>query len=211
MSETCIAPRGAGDSRFAAPVIDGTLCTNKRQPGSLFCRRHERAPAAQRGGWLSAERRRRKMAGAAAVLDASQVFTRLWVGGIPPADCDLPDFDMLVLCASEVQPERVAFHGRLVRCPIPDSTLEPRHIARVLVTSKAVAEALSGGQRVLVTCQAGINRSALVASLALARVTRMSADELVLLMRRARSPQALHNLYFRDLISNLVGAGRARY
>jgi hypothetical protein len=203
MSETCIAPRGVGDR---------TLCPDGREPGSLFCRRHESAPAAQRGGWLSAEKRRRKMAGSAtSTLDASQVFTRLWVGGRPPFDRDLPAFDLLVLCAQELQPERVAFHGRTLRCPVPDSRLETPQIARVLSTSRVVAEALTHGQRILVTCSAGINRSALVASMAIARVTRMSADELELLMRRARSPQALGNQHFRELIVNLVGSGRARY
>lgn len=203
MSEACIAPRAPGDR---------TPCPDGRLPGSLFCRRHELAPAAQRGGWLSAEKRRRKMAGSATdKLDASQVFMRLWVGSQPPFDRDLPDFDMLVLCAQELQPAHVEFHGRVVRCPVPDGVLEPRQIARVLMTSRAVAQALAAGQRVLVTCQAGINRSALVASLALARVTRMSAEELVVLMRRARNPQALFNPHFREIIANLVGSGRARY
>ncbi len=203
MSDTCIAPRGVGDR---------TLCSDSRLPGSLFCRRHELAPAAQRGGWLSAEKRRRKLAGSVtSTLDASKVFTRLWVGGKPPFDRDLPDFDMLVLCAAELQPDSVAFHGRAVRCPIPDGRLEPRQIAGVLMTSRSVAEALTSGHRVLVTCSAGVNRAALVASLALARVTRMSADELVVLLRRTRSPQALHNQHFRDIIANLVGSGRARY
>jgi hypothetical protein len=201
MSETCIAPVG-----------DRTMCPDARLPGSLFCRRHELAPAAQRGGWVSAEKRRRKLAGSATdTLDASQVSTRLWVGGKPPFDRDLPDFDMLVLCAQELQPERVAFHGRAVRCPIPDARLEPRQIARVLMTSRAVAESLSAGQRILVTCSAGINRAALVASLALARVTRMSADDLVTLVRRTRGQQALCNQHFREIIANLVGSGRPRY
>ncbi len=203
MSETCIAPSGAGDR---------AMCPDARLPGSLFCRRHELAPAAQRGGWLSAERRRRKMAGSStSTLDASQVFNRLWVGARPPFDRDLPDFDVLVLCAQELQPERVAFHGMTVRCPIPDGRLEPRQIARVLMTSRTVTEALTAGQRVLVTCSAGINRSPLVASLALARMTRMSADELVLLMRRTRNQQALCNPHFREIVANLVGSGRTRY
>jgi protein-tyrosine phosphatase len=141
-------------------------------------------------------------------MDASNVATRLWVGARPPFDCDLPRFDVLVLCAEELQPERLAFHGLVIRCPIPDATLSNAELTRALLASSAVADALSRGQRVLVTCAAGINRSALVAALALARITRMGAVELMLLMRQRRHPMALSNPYFQQVLHKLVGDGR---
>jgi protein-tyrosine phosphatase len=74
------------------------------------------------------------------------------------------------------------------------------------VGGKAVATALASGRRVLVTCAAGLNRSALVASLGLGMVTRMSAGEIITLMRTKRSPLALHNKHFVDLIQRFAGA-----
>jgi hypothetical protein len=197
---TCIAPR-----RVGAP----DACPREREPGSLFCRRHELAPAAKRGGWISAERRRRKLSGGDK-LDASNIVPRLWVGGRPAFDRDLPDFDILVLCARELQPEHVAFHGLVVRCPIPDGHLTDGEVSRALMAAKMVADYLVGRKRVLVTCSAGMNRSALVASLGLGRVTRWSAADLVRLMRSRRHPNALYNQHFQDLLKKFVGAGRQR-
>lgn len=181
------------------------VCEEARQPGSLFCRTHETAPASQRGGWLSAERRRRKMAAHQDQrLDASNVATRLWVGGRPPFDHDLPDFDVLVLCAQELQPATVAFHGRVLRCPIPDSSLDRQELAMAVLTAKDVGDALLTGQRALVTCAMGLNRSALVASLALARATRMTANEIISRIRQRRNASALHNPHFQEIIRRLV-------
>lgn len=142
-------------------------------------------------------------------MDASRVANRLWVGAEPPTDRDLPSFDVIVLCAEEIQPERMAFHGTVIRSPIPDGTLTNAELTRALLASKAVADALIAGRRVLVTCAQGINRSALVASLALARVTRMSARDLILTMRLRRHPQALFNPHFQEILQRLVGAGRS--
>ena len=97
-----------------------------------------------------------------------------------------------------------------MRCPIPDGVLDNQQVVRVLVCARAVADALAARRRVLVTCAAGRNRSALVASMALARLTRMGAEDLVRLMRAKRDPQALSNPYFRELLARIVGAGLRR-
>ncbi len=202
---TCIAPRR------------GLPCDRPRAPGSLFCRTHERAPAARRGGWLSAELRRRKRAASLTeALDASNITPpkpgsradgprrSLWVGGAPPFDRDLPDFDVLVLCARELQPEHLAFHGYVIRCPIPDDVLTSPEIRLVMGTARLVADSLIARRHILVTCSAGMNRSALVASLALAHVTRLSADALIRIMRTRRHPSALYNPHFQGLLHRFV-------
>jgi len=142
-------------------------------------------------------------------MDASNVATRLWIGARPPADVDLPDIDVLVLCAEEIQPERMAFHGRIIRCPLPDAALNTPQAARAVLAGQAVAEALATGQRVLVTCAMGINRSSLVAGLALARVTRMGWSEIVSLIRAHRHPLALSNPHFLHLLRQVARDGRA--
>ncbi len=137
-------------------------------------------------------------------LDASNVATRLWVGGKPPFDRDLPDFDLLVLCAQELQPGETAFHGRVLRCPLPDGPLDHQELARAVLSAKAVGDALLRGRRVLVTCAAGLNRSALVAALALARATKMTAAEIIGRIRQRRSSSALYNTHFQEIIRRIV-------
>lgn len=187
---TCIAP----------------ACPERPEPGSLFCRPHEQEPAGRRGGWVSAEKRRRKLAGARARFDASNISTRLWIAGQPP-DHDLPEFDVIALCAQEMQPQ-VPFHGLVLRCPIPDATLDPHQVMRAIVTGKRVAQHLASGDRVLLTGVHGINRPALVASFALAYITRLGDEEIVRLLRSRRDPRCLCNPHFQHLVRTLIGAGR---
>lgn len=149
---------------------------------------------------MSAERRRRAMGR----LDASNIFTRLWVGGEPPLDRDLPDFDLLVLCAREIQPEQIAFRRTVFRCPLPDSRLNIHELTAAVLAGKAVGDALLARNRVLVTCAMGFNRSAFVASLALARITRMRAHEILALIRAKRNPSALSNPYFCQALRSIV-------
>ncbi len=143
-------------------------------------------------------------------MDASNIVKRLWVGSQPPFDRDLPEFDTLVLCAQEIQPDRLAFGRQVIRVPIPDAALTTDELRRALAGSRHVAVALTEGRRVLVTCRAGLNRSAFVASLALGVVTRMQPHEIVELMRERRAPAALHNPHFVEYITKFVGASRLK-
>jgi protein-tyrosine phosphatase len=142
-------------------------------------------------------------------LDASNIVRRLWIGGVPPFDRHLPEFDVLVLCARELQPESLAFRGTVIRCPIRDADPTELEHKTVLAAGRAVAKALVGGHRVLVTCAAGRNRSGLVTGLALGLVTRMSATEIIALIRARRRPDCLTNPAFQRVLTQAVGAGRA--
>ncbi len=141
------------------------------------------------------------------VYDASHVWRQsnpnrsLWVGAKPPVDRSYPNIDMIVLCAAEYQPPALPhFKGPLVRVAIPDDVLSTDELRRALSGGAAVAEALSKGKRVLVTCAAGINRSALVAGLALVRHTKMTADEVIAIMRARRHPDCLFNKHFVEVL-----------
>jgi len=181
----------------------------ERAPSSLFCRKHERAPAARRGGWLSAEKRRRVRNNSAdESLDASNVARRLWVGSRPPFDRNLPEFDVLVLCAQEIQPAVMAFAGTVIRCPLPDNSLTQEETTMALIVGKSVAQHLARKHTVLVTCAAGRNRSALVAGLALGLVTQLSADQIVDLVRKRRMAACLSNKAFCDILQRYIGRGR---
>lgn len=165
-----------------------------------FCPKHNAAPAAQRGGWLSAHRRKAAMTNDVNI-DANQIVNRLWVGSKPPFDRHLPAFSMLVLCAEELQPPHIAFRGKLVRCPIYDTNPLPQtHWHHAVRASREVADELRRGGRVLVTCQMGLNRSALVASLAILQTMRMHPAQIIQLVRARRRSNALCNPHFCELL-----------
>lgn len=170
--------------------------------GGRFCERHANAPAAQRGGWISAARRR--------PYDATTISPRLWIGGKPPTDVDLPGVDLLVLAAEEVQPDHLAYQGRVLRCPIPDAELSAAQARSATQAAVAVARAIAHGERVLVTCHLGRNRSALIVALALHQLTTMSADQIVAHIRNLRGHRALSNASFVALIQQIVGDGRPK-
>ncbi len=184
MKDACIAPA-------PAPAAHAR-CPHPRAPGSLFCRGHEQAPAAQRGGWLSAERRRRTRMGARdEAWDVSNVAQRLWVGVTPPWDRDLPSFDLLALCAPIVPSQPMPFRGRVLRCPVTPGEISIHQIQQVLGTSAAVARSLRGGGTVLVTCATGHHGAALVAGLGLGFITRLGSGDIVAILRQRRSPECL--------------------
>lgn len=135
---------------------------------------------------------------------------RLWIGAKPPFDSPLAQVDLLVLCAQEIQPDAIAFQGLVMRCPLPDAELEVIQVIQALTTSVAVAQAVSQGQRALVTCAMGRNRSPLVAALALAQLTTMSGAQLIAHIRKHRGQKALGNRHFQAILKGVVGEGRAR-
>lgn len=156
---------------------------------------------------MSAHRRSQKRGGTTVeqpVLDVSNIARRLWIGAAPPFDRHIPEFDVLVLCAAELQPMAVGFQGSIIRCPIPDSVLSQRETNRALVTGRTVAGCLLSGRRVLVTCAAGRNRSALIAGLALGLATRMTPSAIVALIRMRRSSECLSNPYFVEVMTTYL-------
>lgn len=185
----CLVPRCASPAKANA------------QAGP-FCEVHAKAPAGQRGGWISAAKRK--------PYDATVIAPRLWIGSQPPFDVDLPRIDTLVLCARELQPDALAFHGPVLRCPIPDAELDAVQVAIVAKAAVSVAKAIVSGQRVLVTCRMGLNRSALVVALALHQLTTMDAKQVVAHIRRKRNADALSNAYFVSIIDRIVGDGRPK-
>ena len=127
-------------------------------------------------------------------------FGLLYQGGIPPEGDELRSqgFNLLVLCAEEHQPDALLFSGvRVVLAPFEDRPIKKRDLAMALEASRIVAEALLHRQKVLVTCQMGLNRSGLVTALALRRLG-VSPQRAVWLVRKARGQWALSNQSFED-------------
>jgi hypothetical protein len=132
-------------------------------------------------------------------MNANEVVPGLWVGSMPfQQDVEfLNSFDMVVFAADSNQPAAIrGFRKIAVRCGIEDAKITEREKKKVLSCAKMVAVRLFNGQRVLVTCISGWNRSGLVAALALKLVTRHSTEEIIELIRAARGSDALGNRSF---------------
>lgn len=197
---SCIAP---GCSRAA-----------RVPPG--FCAVHAKAPAGQRGGWISAHQRKAgtatetRRAPLPLALDASPVFHRLWMGSKPPVDRQMRSLDAIVLCADSYQPQLPHYHGRVIRCPIEDGVPTANELAMAAAAAKQAAAVWKGGGRVLVTCYAGLNRSGLVTGLVLLAVTRKRAPEVIAMIRSARGANALYNQHFVRVLESVDALERAK-
>lgn len=106
-------------------------------------------------------------------VDANYIVSGLYQGSEPPTGTILADqgFRLLVLCARGIQPPAAAFPGmRVIHCPLEDdqrSALSESEWRRARGAAVEIAVAMRQGLSVLVTCAAGINRSAVVTALAL--------------------------------------------
>jgi hypothetical protein len=133
-------------------------------------------------------------------IEATEVHERVWVGSAPDRGSVVADrgFTHLVLCAHQYQPAADVFPGvTVLHCPYEDddSIMTGSTMTAVFLAARAVAEAQKGGGNVLVTCVAGINRSALVASLAL-QMLGVPAWITVERIRAKRYPNCLGNTCF---------------
>lgn len=119
-------------------------------------------------------------------LEAHRVAPKLWVGSVPPDKLSAHGVDVVVLCAADQQhPAPDVF---TIRAPIRDSNLTGEEFSRALRAAKMVSHARAAGQRVLVTCAAGVNRSALVAAMSLMLHERLPAADAIVQIRRFRRP-----------------------
>lgn len=126
-------------------------------------------------------------------VEASEIVPGLWQGSKPVYGRTVADagFHTLVLCAREYQPASVYFPKvTVVHAPNDDNaeeypfTVEKLKVA--IAASSEVVKALQNGQRVLVTCAAGINRSGLVTALSLHRLYGWSGVDCIQHVRRKR-------------------------
>jgi protein-tyrosine phosphatase len=115
-------------------------------------------------------------------------------------------FDVVVLCAWGHQPDRRAFPRtmRVVYAPMDDATLSQHDAYVAEVASAIAARELARGRRVLVTCQAGWNRSGLVSALTLTKLYGWPGKYAVDRVKAARE-NALQNQSFVDYLSQIPG------
>lgn len=141
----------------------------------------------------------------------SEVVPGLYVGSKPPPGRH-EGIDVIVLSAREYQPPAELFPGvEVIHAPLDDDprrALREDEIAIATRAAACVARQLRAGRRVIVTCAMGLNRSALIAALAMHEVHRMSADEIITRLRHARGSWALSNPTFEQLLRAVIDVQR---
>lgn len=139
-----------------------------------------------------------------------QVVPGLWVGSTPDPENEYAEFDMLVLCSKDDKTKDLPHFKGVVLRPAFDDNFAPSldDLKRAFRGARSVAEALKQKKTVLVTCHAGLNRSALVAGLALAMTSKLSATAIVGKMRDARGLTALFNPTFKAIIHRFIKTRR---
>ena len=144
-------------------------------------------------------------------MSQSEVAPRLFVGSKPPPGRHA-DVDVIVLMAMEYQPPAELFPGaEVLHAPLDDDprrSMREDEIAAAVKMGDRVARRLRAGRRVLCSCAMGLNRSALVAAIAMHDVYGMGADEIVERLRRARGEWALSNPNFEKLVRVVIDVRR---
>jgi hypothetical protein len=141
-------------------------------------------------------------------FDADLIAPGLYQGSYPPEGSALRDagFDAVVLCARDLQTHVSSFPGVAVMyAPSVDDLHAPVSAEALAVARKAaeeVAERIEGGQNVLVTCQAGLNRSGMVTALALHFIYGWSGERCVKHVQSKRE-EALFNKRFCEALKQI--------
>lgn len=111
----------------------------------------------------------------APTLDADKIVGGLYIGSAPRADIDYKahGFDVILLCAAGYQPASLKV-AKLLRFPLMDSyPMSKDEFWKNWQSAQTAAAVVEGnlrvGKTVLVTCEQGRNRSALVCALTLWR------------------------------------------
>lgn len=144
-------------------------------------------------------------------MSRSEVVPGLFVGS-KPAPGRHEDVDVIVLAAEEYQPLADLFPGaEVIHAPLDDDSSRPIRQDEIVTATKAasrVASRLREGRRVLSSCAMGLNRSSLVAALAMHEVWGMGAEEIIERIRQARGELALSNPNFERLIRVVIAVRR---
>lgn len=113
----------------------------------------------------------------------------VWVGGLPEVAHDGRGmvFDRVALCCPLPIAKSREAGWFTTLSPFDDDDLTPMAVERAVELARRVAAWRREGERVLVACSYGINRSAFVAGMALVMTGEGTPDEVIRLLRGRRS------------------------
>jgi len=125
-------------------------------------------------------------------VEANEIVPNLWQGSFPQPGGNVraSGFKLLVLCAVELQRDPSDYPGvEVLNAPNYDHidhklNAEDERIA--LDAGLRVEQAVRAGQKTLVTCRAGMNRSGFVTGIALHLLFGWDGDSIIRLIRKKR-------------------------
>jgi hypothetical protein len=135
---------------------------------------------------------------------AHRIVDHLFQGGRPPPGDGLKNagVDVLVLCAASWQ-EDTLYPGLIVVKAPGDDDARIHRMMRFIDVWRAAAELvvdhIKEGRNVLVTCEAGQNRSGIVSAMSVAMLTGCTGEEAVNTVSSCR-PFALNNRTFAQYV-----------
>jgi protein-tyrosine phosphatase len=141
-------------------------------------------------------------------VEAYKVAPGLYFGPAPRPGADVArsGFHVLALCAVENQPNEEQFAGVAVEhCPMHDDPVlgvTNKELRTAVNTATRIALHVAAGNKVLVTCRAGIDRSAFVTGLALLKLTNLTGEQVVHALRQARPIALSLNRHMRGIIED---------
>lgn len=144
----------------------------------------------------------------------SEILPGLWMGGTDDDDTlveprrlrdkafiTVADFDLVVTAYAWARP--VDWEVEEIRFGYYDSDdIRDLPIERVIAVARKAHDAWAAGDRVLIRCQAGLNRSGIITALVL-MLAGYDATDAIDLMRAKRAPGVLCNLAFERWLKGL--------
>jgi protein-tyrosine phosphatase len=138
----------------------------------------------------------------------NQLVPGLFIGPVPPEGDTLATLgiNVLVLCADENKdPSK---YSNITVLVAPGSDADPMRAhddKRWYAAGIDVAQRVTAGQRVLVTCMQGQNRSGFVCAVAMHRLRGWSGTRSVQYVRKHRPNALWNNAFVRWLVESLLG------
>jgi len=136
--------------------------------------------------------------------DVNEIYTNLWQGACPPRGNLVASkgYNLLVLTASEWQRSDVYENVDVITIPLEDDLDESKILSQhglICTTAKSIALRIESGQKVLITCMAGVNRSGLLSAVTLHYVTGLTGEACIKQVK-SRRRGALFNKTFQKYI-----------
>lgn len=130
----------------------------------------------------------------------TQMEGDLWTGGTPAMKPSLAKFFDKVLCLYPWEPYTVAETTEKIDVELYDDITQT--FEQIDELADLVNKWLDEGNRVLVHCQAGLNRSSLVAAVAIMKRTGKPGYQVLSEMRKKRCSEVLCNGAFQQYVLN---------
>lgn len=137
-------------------------------------------------------------------LDVTEIAPRVFQGSAPPPGHEVrrAGFNLLVLAAYEYQPKAVVFGIPVIHAPMDDDKLTSSQWLQVVNTARTVAKRVQAGDKTLITCQAGLNRSGIITAVTLHLLTGVAGSRIVRMIQ-AKREHALCNKSFVERLNQL--------